>query len=143
MEGKEFANASNDCRKICDILKKEDGINIAYEYDQPNDAPSFTNFYVRFNGIGDEGHETFLIHKRFDNDFPQFDDDGKRAFAFCKTAYKPYDLAVCCCLIIFKHWFPDMKVCSDGTMEDWQTAIDRVKDVLGKDYIKHFELNRD
>ena len=57
---------------------------------------------IRFNGIEEDGHETFYISSGFE--------DG---FNFCKTNRKPYDIAVCECLIIFKH-FLNADVSSDG-----------------------------
>ena len=114
---------------------------IVYEFDEPKD-PIFTNDTVRFNGKGNEGHETFYIHKHFSSHYPQFDDSGK-AYAFCKTAYKPYDVAVCACLIIFKYWFPNnIDVASDGNIEDWKNGLDVVRDILGDKYIKSFGLGK-
>ena len=39
---------------------------------------------IVFNGIKDLSHETFYINKQ----------NNKKSFNFCKTARKPYDLAV-------------------------------------------------
>ena len=74
---------------------------IAYECDMP-DTPAICNEeMIRFNGIGDDGHETFL----FTNDAEEF--------AFCKTARKPYDVVVCECLIVLNH-FTNVEISSDG-----------------------------
>src|SRR5690554_1749599 len=63
---------------------------IAYEYD--NDLPPrIDDTGVRFNGIDEEGHETFIIVN---------EDCG---FDFCKTARKPYDLPVCIALTLAKN----------------------------------------
>jgi len=41
-------------------------------------------------------------------------------FEFCKTAFRPYDLAVITFLVIAKHHFGnDLEVSSDGTIEQW------------------------
>ena len=49
-------------------------------------------------------------------------------FDFCKTARKPYDLAVQLCLIIAEEYsagkFGNVIVRSDGGMSDWRPAID-------------------
>ena len=47
---------------------------------------------------------------------------------FTKTAHKPYDLVVCCCLILAKKHFGDkILVASDGTWEqDWQHANETI-----------------
>jgi hypothetical protein len=141
LDGDPFSRASKDCKKICDVLQKE-GLRLAYEFDNTEHPATFTNFYVRFNGVGDAGHETFYIHKHFDSHYPQFDENGK-AFAFCKTACKPYDIAVCACLIVFKYWFPDMDVSSDGSIEEWEPALTKVKEVLGEDYVREFGFSRE
>lgn len=61
------------------------------------------NLNIQFNGIEDDGHETFL----FDTDH----DD----FTFCKTARKYYDKAVCECLLILKYYLKDnLELTSDG-----------------------------
>ena len=83
---------------------------LQYEYDLPYAPENSITFdkednaqnLVRFNGIGDDGNETFYINSGFE--------DG---FNFCKTARKDYDLAVCECLLILKH-FLNATVTSDG-----------------------------
>lgn len=69
---------------------------------------------IIFNGIGDEAHETFLM-ARVPND---------RGFAFCKTAHKPYDIAVCLALIMAKKRLgTDIEIASDGSADEWQEAF--------------------
>lgn len=83
---------------------------------------------VRFNGEGDMGHETFFV-ERIPHDY-----EGKRttrANKFCKTARKPYDLAVQGCLLVFRHYLGkafDLR--SDGDNEEWQVAVEWVESVL-------------
>jgi len=107
--------------------------------------PELTNEIICFNGsnIGDLGHETFLLEqKREPNSFEQYDKLNKLFFNFTKTARKPYDLAVCVCLIIAKEYFRDeIIIKSDGTLDEWQPAIDLVNDYLG--YGKNFQLNEE
>ena len=136
-----FAKASEDCKKICEEEKKN-GVAIVYEYNKPFD-PIFTADTVRFNGEGDIGHETFYIAQTFQSHYTQYDASQKKVFAFCKTANKPYDVAVCACLIIFKYWFPDIDVSSDGTMQDWMPAIENVRSIFGEDYVSNFSFDKD
>ena len=64
--------------------------------------PVINNNEIRFNGKGDYAHETFLL-------------DHNTRSEFCKTARKPYDLAVCMCLLCFKEVFgDDFRYSSDG-----------------------------
>ena len=71
------------------------------------DDPQFTTDEIRFNGIGDDSHETFALGK------------GYNGFKFTKTARKPYDRHVLACLILAKKYFGDaIKVSSDGDNDD-------------------------
>jgi hypothetical protein len=63
-------------------------------------------------------------------------------FECCKTAFKPYDLAVTACLVIAKHHFGDlMHIASDGEMEHWKDGMEIVQRVLN--YGNNFKLPED
>ncbi|KAH6973344.1 hypothetical protein EDB80DRAFT_693377 [Ilyonectria destructans] len=63
---------------------------------------------IRFNGPGDDGHETFSLSHG----------DG-----LCKTDRKPYDLVVCAILLRAYQLVPDaIRIGSDGRWEDWEEA---------------------
>ena len=73
--------------------------------------PKFTDELVCFNGDAsiDCDHETCYF--ALDND--------RYAFDFCKTARKPYDVAVCLTLLCFKKTFgEDFSYSSDGDIDD-------------------------
>ena len=82
------------------ILKKYDNI-LRFEYNEETKKPTANKKMIRFNGIGDDGHETFVF------------ETGKD-FDFCKTARKPYDLPVCEVLLVLKHFMNDLYLNSDG-----------------------------
>ena len=96
---------------------------------------NINNEEIRFNGYGEEGHETFLItkKKRAKADYEEQEAyDRQGAFEFCKTAHKPYDkyvTAVLCALynIEVKEWpLGDgkiMSISSDGNTEDWTEGL--------------------
>lgn len=68
---------------------------------------------------GDCSHETFRISRVYNPEDWEKPQDGMY-FSFCKTAFKPYDLAVIACLIVFKHHFGDeFKVTTDGEDQHW------------------------
>ena len=79
-----------------DIIQYEDDVEQSPELyiDWENNI-----VYIRFNGINESGHETFFINKKNNT--------------FCKTARKPYDQAVCECLLIYHH-YGLLKIDSDG-----------------------------
>lgn len=81
--------------------------------------PVFTDDKVCFNGFddgeNDYAHETCYVAL----------DDENYEFDFCKTARKPYDVAVCLTLLCFKHFFGDyFSYSSDGRNDDegWSLA---------------------
>ena len=89
--------------------------------------PKFDDDVVCFNGDAskDHDHETCYL---------SMDSDG---FDFCKTARKPYDVAVCITLICFKHFFGDLfEYSSDGNIgegeEGWKLANDITKKYFAK-----------
>lgn len=121
-------NLINAFAAIKMIVKKHKNI-IGFEYDQP-DKPPMVDIKkgIRFNGMGDDGHETFMI---------LLSDTGSQ---FCKTAEKPYDQAVCECLLVLRACIPEFRVSSDGFSQSlksqeekitfdgtWDQAIDAVK----------------
>jgi len=66
---------------------------------------------VSFNGVGTGAHEIFYI------DLHSHDD------GFCKTAEKPYDMAVTASLILAKKVFgADISIRSDGDWKDWESG---------------------
>lgn len=93
------------------------------EYDDPDTQPEIGPDLIAFNGAGDKGHETFWLERR------------PAKFTFCKTAYKPYDLAVCAVLIIAHHHAGDiLTISSDGDEGDWLPALEKVTEILGDGY---------
>ena len=96
---------------------------------------NINNEEIRFNGYGEEGHETFLItkKKRAKRQYEEQEAyDRQGAFEFCKTAHKPYDkyvVAVLCALynMEVKDWpLGDgkiMSISSDGNTEDWTEGL--------------------
>ena len=99
---------------------------------------------------GDCSHETFSITLEIEKEdwqkpigkISHYDQHGKPVynnpkeiglyFNCCKTAYKPYDLAVIICLIITKHHLAkDILVASDGTLDNWKDGMLICQKILG------------
>jgi hypothetical protein len=97
-----------DTRKIITHCGKQ-GIALQVEYDDTR-PPAVKKSEIQFNGAGDDGHETFYV--------PFSPSDADKEFSFCKTAQKPYDLAVCLCLLRIAHHCPAFSFSSDG---EWRT----------------------
>lgn len=126
-----FAQAAQDCRAVTEWLSREHGVRIQYDPDEP-EPPCFDGTAVWFNGAGGEGHETFHVPRVYEP-HPWEAARGGR-FAFCKTARKPYDTAVCACLIVLAHHLSrKFRVTSDGDDEDagWTLARTACQRALG------------
>lgn len=123
------------CLETLDIIVRHcdrKGIVLAFEHDSPSEPqpvlfggpkhgprpPEVSPDLIRFNGWKGEGHETFYVTRE------RADPDEKESFDFCKTARKPYDLAVCLVLLSMHRHAPDrVKIGSDGDWEtDWAEA---------------------
>jgi hypothetical protein len=89
---------------------------------------------------GDCSHESFVLPRRFATRGCTHEDG--RYFDCCKTAFKPYDLAVQCALIVAKHHLgPAILVTSDGRSQHWDEARAICERVLG--YGSTFRLDDD
>jgi hypothetical protein len=123
-----FAAAAADCKRVCEAS----GVPLQFEADDPIPAV-FTSELIRFNGVGEDGHETFYVGRDFDPEPHQTAERGKY-FDFCKTARKPYDLAVCSSLIVLSHHLKkNVAISSDGDDEEenWPKAKLLCQEVLG------------
>ena len=90
---------------------------------------------------GDCSHETFMLSEQSAERNPNMQNKKGLNFNSTKTAYKPYDLAVNVCLIIAKdHCQDKIQIHSDGTIENWQEAMQLCQHFLG--YGRGFELDK-
>jgi hypothetical protein len=106
----------HDIQKI--IMTGDWMTKLRHEYgvDEP---PTVNSDMICFNGLGDEGHETFLVNRL-----------GCREF--CKTARKPYDDVVTASLIVLSKHAPELvKVSSDGCWYEWLPGRNLCRQVLG------------
>ena len=117
----------NDFNKILDVETnipendKNDGTDgmtrLRNILEQDSDQRlEITDKEIRFNGReeNDRGHETISLQRKSDKSL-QDPTDKKYIFDFCKTARKPYDIVVCCLLVILKHRLGNMiEISSDG-----------------------------
>ena len=129
---KQWEKICLDAFQILDHCKSRK-IVLAYEYDSPEPGnPEVTPDHIRFNGWKDEGHETFLITREKPEN-PSYDPNAKESFDFCKTARKPYDLAVCLVLLSMKRHAPrSVRIGSDGDWDnEWLESRKVYKELFG------------
>jgi hypothetical protein len=85
---------------------------IQREHDDPR-PPLVTVQQVRFNGVGDGGHQTF-----------RFRTAPEDAFACCKTAHRPYDAVVMRVLLVLGYYREGLVIRSDGAFSaEWAGAL--------------------
>ena len=91
-------------------------------------------------GNGDGSCEPLRIMRVLKPKKGEEEEDGIY-FRFCKTAFRPYDLNVQCCLIIFKHFFgDDFSISTDSIDKQWHEARDICQHILG--YGMDFQLDK-
>jgi hypothetical protein len=107
LDEEKFKDFSSTCQILIDV------INI------PLEDVIIDERRVRFNGVGEDGHETF----NFSLD--------KTCFNFCKTNAKPYDVVVSGCLYIAKLLFSDsIKINQDCDPSDDEENIQIVRSII-------------
>jgi len=119
-----------DAVKVFDYCEHK-GIQLAFEDTIPEQA-EVSDYQIRFNGVGNDGHETFILKKSsIGSELPLLESDQ---FNFCKTARKPYDLAVGLVLLVAKNHSPNsIRVSSDGDWEsDWKEIRDSYNEIFKK-----------
>lgn len=91
---------------------------------------------------GDCSYETFHFPRKLEPREWQEPDKKGLLFNCCKTAYRPYDLAVFCFLIIAKHHLGEsIIVHSDGTLEQCFDSMSLCQELLG--YGLEFDFDKD
>ena len=107
---------SRDCFRLRTISD----VPIQYDSDIA-ELPVFNADMIHFNGVGDKGHETFVLER-----------EGSSVFVFCKTARKPYDDLVTACLLIYHYYSPGtIDLSSDGDPDEWVNGYRLAERILG------------
>lgn len=117
-----------DCNKIFAHCQNNLNIKLADAMGDEGTEPEACEEGVFFNGSGDGSYEGVCIEQ----------EQTEAAFDFCKTALRPYDVAVTAVLIALKHHFPECKITSDGDNNDWDEGRRLCNDLLG--YGLNFKL---
>lgn len=106
-------------KKVFSMCEHEGVVLVNDDFGGP---PKAETDVIRFNGVGKNEHETFLINLI-----------KETKFDFCKTAHKPYDVAVTAILSICKDVLGNaINVSSDGDANDWQKGMAMACVALGR-----------
>lgn len=128
----EWTQICEDIGAILKDVQHVQGIPLAFECDEPLKAVEIGPEVIRFNGLGEDGHETFYI-TRNRKPLEEWQTKDQLGWDFCKTARKPYDLAVTACLAYLaamesKPW----RVSSDGDGRDWIDGVELARRVVNR-----------
>ncbi|MCZ7608453.1 MAG: hypothetical protein M5U25_20905 [Planctomycetota bacterium] len=136
LDARRFMRFVEDVRKLLAVLPERSSSAGGHYADEPlriagwdgEGEPDLLVGHVAFNGVGEMSHETFRVDHVLRDVMPF---KGRYAEC-CKTNRKPYDLLVCAALMALKRHFPEVRVLSDGTREDWAEARMFYERVLGQ-----------
>ena len=142
---KKWEQIAIDAMKVVEFCE-DSGIELRYECDI-NKAPEISDTMIRFNGHGNQGHETFVLFKKkpkqeaWQRNSPPNDN---KYFYFCKTAHKPYDVAVgLVLLIVNKHAKEVLEIISDGDWEcEWDVIRQSYNKIFGEDPVCPFKTEK-
>jgi hypothetical protein len=87
----EWAQIRQDMETLLKDVQHVQGIPLANRAGDAGTSPEITDTKVWFNGVGGDSHETFCLNRVRP---PKEEWQTRRGGGFCKTARKPYDLAV-------------------------------------------------
>ncbi len=87
----EWTQIREDMEALMSDVQHVQGIPLANGAGEPGTSPETSDTKIWFNGVGDDSHETFCLNRVRP---PKEEWQNQRGGDFCKTARKPYDLAV-------------------------------------------------
>lgn len=115
----EWTGLSTDIAEILKYVENDLGVPLADGGGEHATRPVFDADDIIFNGLGDDAHETFIIHRKRQKAW----EGGRLGGDFCKTARKPYDVAVTACLCYLASVTETHVVNSDGRGGDFMTGL--------------------
>lgn len=122
----------NELTRLTKLITADGSSILANGFSDRGSQLTIDSEEICFNGIGEDGHETFRITKKkrakagYDE---QEAYDRQGAFDFCKTAQKPYDkyvVAVLCAIYnmsLQHNPTPLSEIASDGNSNDWTEGM--------------------
>jgi len=122
----EWGEVTDDIGKILSYTENMAGVPLADAFGDAGTRPTFDSKRIAFNGVGDDSHETAeILRNRTKAQF-----SNTIGTDFCKTARKPYDIAVTACLCYLASVTVSHSVISDGTGADFLAGLDLARAAL-------------
>jgi len=107
----EWEQITEIARKVIKTARSKYLISVAWESDEIGRPPQIDSEVIRFNGIDEDGHETFYLSRKASE------------FDFCKTARKDYDMIVVAILQACAVYCTGFSWRSDGDREDHADGV--------------------
>jgi hypothetical protein len=120
----EWEQVTADIGAILKFAEHEQGIALR-SWDGTG-RPGIDGNTINFNGAGDDSHENFMTVRQRDPD----DYFGVVGSSFCKTARKPYDVAVVACLCYLATVAESHAVSSDGNGSNFVAGLSLARQAL-------------
>src|SRR5579863_3290890 len=118
----EWAQIREDMTELLKDVQHVQGIPLGNWNGDPGSSPAITDKDIRFNGVGEDHYETFVVWRK-----PR---RGEESIG-CKTARKPYDLAVTAALCYLATVEPAVfRVTSDGHGREWLDGLAEARRAL-------------
>lgn len=115
---KGFNKVVEDVKRIEAFLLEKKDLKL-FDLSGDEEGILYTDEFFGFNGDASKGED----HETFDFEIKH------KGFHFCKTAQKPYDLAVCLCLLTIKFHLKGTEISSDGDKE-WISIFETYKEIF-------------
>lgn len=124
---KAWAEISDDIATILKDVQHVQGVVLADWNGSAGTQPEFEADQISFNGLGDNSHESFTVDRvrAPKQAWEKHSGDG-----FCKTARKPYDLAVTAVLCYLATVAETHDVTSDGHGKNWLEGLAEARRAL-------------
>ena len=125
----EWAQIREDFEALLKDVQHVQGIPLANGNGDLGTSPEVTDQKIWFNGAGDDSHETFCLNRVRP---PRESWQSSRGGDFCKTARKPYDLAVTAALCYLASVTDPIShiVSSDGHGRDFLDGLEEARRAL-------------
>jgi hypothetical protein len=120
-----WANVCEDVGAILKDVQHIQNVPLASGIGEPGTQPVINANHIWFNGVGpDDDHETMYI----DRVRPAMQRwETRKGGGFCKTARKPYDIAVTAVLAYLATVAGTHDVSTDGHGSDWLAGVEEAK----------------
>lgn len=122
----EWRDMSADLTEILSYVENMLGVPLADGNGEAGTRPAFTADSILFNGIGDDAHETFIVNRKRVKTWS----GASLGNDFCKTAEKPYDVAVTACLCYLSSVTETHTVSSNGKGHDFVNGLNAARMAL-------------